>query len=318
MRVLRHYAKVPPDLKGGVVVIGKFDGVHRGHKAVVGRGADLAGAAELPLISVTFEPHPHRFFQPEIPPFRLTPFRVKVHQIAALGVDALLVLRFDAAFAKMTADEFIAEVLVDGLEARHVVVGYDFTFGRGREGDTEFLSDRAAASGFDFTSVDPVASADDMVYSSTAIREHLVAGKPGHAAALLGRPYEIEGRVVHGEHLGREIGFPTANIELHDYLHPAFGIYAVRVAVENGPDVTWRDGVANFGTRPTVGGTKPLLEPYIFDFDGDLYGRRIRVALIEYIRPEIRFDSIDEMTVRIEEDCAVALRILQTSAAGAA
>ena len=318
MRILRHYTNVPPAFRSGVVVIGNFDGVHRGHQAVIGRAAGIARRAGTPLIAMTFEPHPRRFFRPDAPPFRLTPFRVKAHQIGALGVDALLILRFDRTFSQKTAEDFLEDVLLGDLDARHVVVGYDFTFGRGRTGNTEMLTEASRSRGFGFTAVEPVASADSVIYSSTVIREHLVAGKPGHAAALLGRPFEIEGRVVGGDRIGRQIGFPTANVLLGEYLHPAHGIYAVRVGVESGRDVTWYDGVANFGTRPTVGGTKPLLEPYIFDFSGDLYGRRIRVALIEYIRPEVRFDSVEAMRVQIEDDCVVARRILKTRAAGAA
>lgn len=318
MRILRHYTNVPAELRGGAVVIGNFDGVHRGHQAVIGRAADIARAASAPLVALTFEPHPRRFFRPDDPPFRLTPFRVKAHQIRALGVETLLILRFDAAFSRKTAEAFVHEVLVDGLAARHVVVGYDFTFGRGRGGDTTLLTAAAQRLGFGFTAVEPVTSADSVIYSSTVIREHLMAGKPGHAAALLGRPFEIEGRVIAGDKLGRRIGYPTANLVLGEYLHPAYGIYAVRVGIENGENVDWRDGVANFGTRPTVGGTRPLLEPYIFDFSGDLYGRRIRVALIEYIRPEQRFDSVEEMRRQIDNDCVVAKRILKTRAAGAA
>lgn len=318
MRILRHFENIPADLTGSTVVIGNFDGVHRGHQAVIGRATEIARAASTPLIAMTFEPHPRRFFQPAGDPFRLTPFRTKVSQIDALGVDAMLVVRFDRKFSQFSGEEFVDRVLLDGLQAKHVVVGYDFTFGRDRGGDTSMLEARAKTDGFMFESVAPVASADDVIYSSTAIRNHLTAGKPGHAAALLGRPFEIAGRVVHGDEIGRTIGFRTANVLLADYLKPAFGIYAVRVGIEAENDIAWHDAVANLGTRPTVGGTKPLLEPHIFDFNEDIYGHRIRVAFIEYIRPEAHFDTMEEMTRQIENDCDVARRILKTRAAGAA
>lgn len=318
MRILRHYENTPAELTGATVVIGNFDGVHRGHQAVIGRAAEIAHTSGTPLIAMTFEPHPRRYFQPESDPFRLTPFRTKVTQIDALGVDAMLVVRFDRAFSQFSGDAFIQKVLIDGLGAKHVVVGYDFTFGRGRDGNTDLLAAKAKTGCFAFESVDPVASADDVIYSSTAIRNHLAAGKPGHAAALLGRPFEIAGRVSHGDQIGRTIGFRTANVLLSDYLKPAFGIYAVRVGLDEGPDLVWYDAVANLGTRPTVGGKVPLLEPHIFDFNKDVYGQRIRVAFIEYIRPEVHFDTMDEMTEQIKNDCDVAKRILKTRAAGAA
>jgi len=318
MHILRHYNSVPEKFRGATVVIGNFDGVHRGHQAVIGQAADIARSASTGLVAMTFEPHPRAYFKPEIDPFRLTPFRSKVNQIAALGVDAMLVVRFDQSFSKLTADAFIDDVLVAGLGARHVVVGYDFSFGRDRGGDIGLLAAKAEESGFGFLSVEPVASADAVIYSSTAIRNHLTAGKPGHAAALLGRPFEIEGRVVQGDQIGRTIGFPTANVLLREYIRPAFGIYAVRVGVETKSGIVWHDAAANLGTRPTVGGTRPLLEPHLFNFSGDLYGQRIRVAFIEYIRPEVHYDTLEEMTVQIEKDCDVARRILKTRAAGAA
>lgn len=318
MRILRHYENIPEELTGCTVVIGNFDGVHRGHQAVVGRAAEIARESGTPLVAMTFEPHPRRFFQPDSAPFRLTSFRTKASQIQALSVDALLVVRFNHKFSHCTATEFVDDVICTGLKAKHVVVGYDFTFGRNRGGDTAMLQDRASECGYAFTAVQPVSSADAVIYSSTAIRNHLIAGKPGHAAALLGRPFEIAGRVAHGDKIGRTIGFRTANVLLGDYLQPAFGIYAVRVGIETADDVMWHDAVANLGTRPTVGGSKPLLEPHIFDFSDDIYGRRIRVAFIEYIRPEVHFDTMEAMTVQIENDCEVARRILKTRAAGAA
>ena len=318
MRILRYFQETPDDLTGATVAIGNFDGVHRGHQAVIGHAADLARNSNTPLIAMTFEPHPRRFFQPEGKPFRLTPIRTKFVQIAALGVDAMLVVRFDRRFSQLTGEEFIDRVLIDGLKARQIVVGYDFTFGRDRGGNAELLAARSNAGAFDSTrssrSLQPTTSSIPRPQSGN----HLHEGRPGHAAALLGRPFEIEGRVAHGDQIGRTIGFPTANVLLANYLQPAFGIYAVRVGLEDGGNISWHDAVANLGTRPTVGGTYPVLEPHIFDFSGDLYGQRIRVAFIEYIRPETHYDTIEEMTKQIENDCDVARRILKTRAAGAA
>ena len=318
MRILRHFGNIPADLTGATVVIGNFDGVHRGHQAVIGRATEIARATSTPLIAMTFEPHPRRYFQPDGDPFRLTPFRTKVSQIDALGVDAMLVVRFNHKFSQFSGEEFVDRVLLANLQANCVVVGYDFTFGRNRGGDINMLAARAKTDGFAFEAVDPVTSADDVIYSSTAIRNHLAAGKPGHAAALLGRPFEIAGRVAHGDEIGRTIGFRTANVLLADYLKPAFGIYAVRVGIETENEIMWHDAVANLGTRPTVGGTKALLEPHIFNFSKDIYGQRIRVAFIEYIRPEVHFETMEEMTRQIENDCEVERRLLKTRAAGAA
>ncbi len=317
MRILHHTEDMPEDVRGGVVAIGNFDGVHRGHQAVIGRAKELSRLRPAPLVVVTFEPHPRSFFQPDDPPFRLTPLRTKAHHLQALGVEVLVVLRFDAAFARKSAETFVREVLVDGLAARDVVVGYDFVFGHRREGDTRLLAEFARRHGFSVAVVEPVASPDSVVYSSTAVREHLAAGRPGHAAALLGRPFEIEGRVVPGERRGRTIGFPTMNIELGEYMRPALGVYAVRAAIEEPGEAVWHDGVANLGHRPTVDGTRLLLEVHLFDFDRDVYGRRVRVALIEYIRAEQRFDGLEALRAQIAEDWAVARRILGTRAAGA-
>ena len=316
MQVIETIDAVPSSLRGGVVLLGNFDGVHRGHQAVIGRGADLA-AGNGPLVVLTFEPHPRSFFRPDQPPFRLTPALNKVHHIEALDVDGLVVLRFDAAFSNLTADEFVRRILVDGLTARHVVVGHDFAFGNKRAGTVDTLSEMGAGLGFDVTVVEPVASADDEVYSSTRIRDYLAAGKPGHAAALLGRPFEVEGPVFEGAKRGRTIGFPTANLALGDYVRPAYGVYAVLAGIERADGEAWYDAIANVGKRPTVDGTHEMLEVHIFDFEEDLYGQVLRVALIEFIRPEQEFDGLDALKAQIETDCVTARRILHTRSAGA-
>ncbi|UCH73474.1 MAG: bifunctional riboflavin kinase/FAD synthetase [Rhodospirillales bacterium] len=314
MQILRHYEDVPAELQGGAAALGNFDGVHRGHQAVFARTRDIARGAGVPLVAVTFEPHPRSYFRPLDPPFRLTPFRNKVHHIEKLGVDLLMVLHFDEDLHHMSAETFVHKVLVEGLRASHVVVGYDFVFGHERTGDTAFLAAMGAQCGFGITIVEPVRSEDKGIYSSTLIRNHLRAGRPAEAAALLGRPFEFEGRVGHGNAMGRDLGYPTANLSFGEYLRPAFGIYAVRVGIERPDGLIWHDGVASFGVRPTIGkDEEPVLEAYIFDFSGDLYGLHLRIQLIEYIRPEVKFDDLKALTAQIDDDCRVAREILARS-----
>ena len=314
MKIVRANETLPEDCKGGVVVIGNFDGVHRGHQAVIGEAWDLAQAADVPLVVLTFEPHPRSHFRPDDPPFRLTPFANKAHHIEALGVDCLLALEFGPVLAEMSAEDFVRMILVEQLQASHVVVGYDFCFGKGRAGNPDRMREWG---GFPVTAIEPVASLDEEIFSSTKIRDYLRNGMPGQAAALLGRPFEFEGMVQKGDQVGRTIGFPTANVKLDDYLRPLYGVYAVRLGLEWNHRVTWYDAVANFGKRPTVDGLRELLEVHLFDFDEDLYDRIVRVALIEFIRPEMKFDGLDALKAQIEEDCHVARRILTTRAAGA-
>jgi riboflavin kinase/FMN adenylyltransferase len=310
MRIFRHATVAAAD-RGTVVALGNFDGVHLGHQHVIGEAGRLARAVGAPHAVLTFEPHPRSVFRPQDPPFRLTPFRAKSRHIEALGVELLFTLHFDGAFAQRSAEDFIAGVVVQGLGARQVVVGYDFTFGHARRGTPALLQQQGAALGFAVDIVGPVAGAGGAVYSSTHIREHLVAGRPREAAALLGRFWEIDGRVEAGDRRGRTIGFPTANLFLHDYLRPAAGVYAVRAGIAEGGRTVWHDAVANFGNRPTFGGTDLRLEVHLFDFAGDLYGRHLRVALIEHLRPEQKFAGIDALKAQIAADAARARAVLQ-------
>jgi riboflavin kinase/FMN adenylyltransferase len=318
MRIFRHFENFPDDARGGAVALGNFDGVHRGHQALIGVAAAAAQSLGAPLVVATFEPHPRSFFAPHDPPFRLTPFRSKAQLLQALGVDVLIVLIFDRSMSHVGAEEFVRNVLVDGLGVRQVTVGDDFRFGHRRGGDVALLARMGKEFGFTVSRVQPVGAADGEVYSSTRVREYLTAGKPAHAAALLGRPFEIEGRVTQGDQRGRTLGFPTANLGLDDYLRPAFGVYAVRAGIGDGDAPEWIDGVANLGVRPTVDGEQLLLETHLFDFGRDIYGEHLRIALIEYIRAERRFDGLDALKAQIAEDCATARRILRTRAAGAA
>jgi riboflavin kinase/FMN adenylyltransferase len=306
MRLFRHHAPLPADATGAVLALGNFDGVHRGHQTVIAAAGAVARRLSAPHGVLTFEPHPRQVFRPQDAPFRLTPLRVKAHELEALGVDLLFSLHFDKEFAQRSAENFVDEILLAALEVRHVVVGYDFVFGRGRAGTVEFLQDMGARRGFGVDVVAAVAEGSAEVISSTRIREHLVAGRLADAALLLGRPWEIDGRVEHGDARGRTIGFPTANVMLGEYLRPAAGVYAVRVGIERGQATEWHDGVANIGTRPTVGGTDLRLEAHLLDFSGDLYGAHVRVALLDFIRPERKFASFDELKQQIAADAALA------------
>ncbi len=315
IRVIRHPGPGSNHPRGSVLAMGNFDGLHRGHAMLIGKVRDLARGEGRPVAVLTFEPHPRSVFLPASEPFRLTPFRVKERELARLGVDLLFIQHFDLGFAAKSAEDFIAEVIVGAIGASHLVVGWDCTFGNRRRGTPDLLRAAGGVSGFGVTVLEPVRDADATVYSSTHIRELLKAGKPREAAALLGRFWEIDGRVATGDRRGRTIGFPTANLGLDDYLQPAFGVYAVRVSGD-GPDDPLAghtvDGVANLGLRPTVGGLVPRLEAHLFDTDVDLYGRHLRVALIDFIRPERKFAGLDALKAQIAEDAARALAILAT------
>jgi riboflavin kinase/FMN adenylyltransferase len=293
--------------------MGNFDGLHRGHSLLIGRVRELAREHHRPIAVLTFEPHPRSVFSPTTEPFRLTPFRVKERELARLGVDLLFVQHFDLGFAAKSAEDFLSETIVDAIGASHIVVGWDCTFGKSRRGTPDFLRAAGPERGFAVTVIEPIRGADQTVYSSTHIRELLKAGKPREAAALLGRFWEIDGRVAQGDQRGRTIGFPTANLGLGEYLRPAFGVYAVRVTGD-GPDDPLSgetiDGVANIGLRPTVGSLVPRLEAHLFDIDRDLYGRHLRVALVDFIRPERKFSSFDELKTQIAADADRARAIL--------
>lgn len=294
--------------------MGNFDGLHRGHAALIGEARDRARAMGAPAAVLTFEPHPRSVFMPEGEPFRLTPFRVKEREIARLGVDLMFIQHFDLAFARKSAESFVDDVLVGAVGVTHIVVGHDCTFGNRRRGNPEMLRAAGAEHGFGVTVVEPVRGPDAAAYSSTHIRELVRAGKPGEAAGQLGRFWEIDGRVMVGDRRGRGLGFPTVNLALGDYLRPALGVYAVRVAGDGADDAFAGraiDGVANIGLRPTVGGLVPRLEANLFDIDADLYGRHLRVSLVEFIRAERKFAGLDALKAQIAEDAARARAILK-------
>ena len=301
---------MPADYRGAAVAVGNFDGVHLGHRAVIAKAGALAAKKEAPFGVLTFEPHPRTFFRRANGNFRLTPFRPKARLLESCGVDVLFVRRFDHALAAVEAEAFATAILAEELGVSGVVVGEDFRFGKDRAGDVETLRKVGAVKGYAVEIVAPVADSGGANYSSSAIREHLRAGRPEVAAGPLGRWWEIEGHVQHGAKRGRTIGFPTANLRLRNYLMPAKGVYAVRVAAARSGNGEWRDGVANLGIRPTVDGTQTLLEVHLLDFDGDLYGRGLRVALMAYLRPEQRFDGLDALKVQIAQDATRAREVL--------
>lgn len=310
MRIIRHTATVPRTLAGGVVAIGNFDGVHLGHQAVIGQAKGIAVGLGAPVVVLTFEPHPRSHFQPDAEPFRLTSFRSKAHHMEALGVDGLVVLHFDRRLAGMSAEDFVSDVLVGGLACRHVVVGEDFAFGRRRAGDVALLERMAEDGGFEVTPAVQVRDADGTVVSSNTIRAYLRDGRPDRAAKLLGRPWEVDGRVVRGDSRGRDLGFPTANVRFEGYLHPRPGVYAVRAGIDAGAETKWLDGAANFGVRPHFGGTEPRLEVYLMDYSGDLYGANLRVAFIAFLRPEAAFDDVGALVGQMKRDVAEARALL--------
>jgi riboflavin kinase/FMN adenylyltransferase len=298
-------------LRGAVVAIGNFDGVHLGHRALIAEARAQAEARRSPLAVLAFEPHPQEFFHPSPESFRLTPLRAKFRLLAELGVDALYALPFDAEMANRTAPDFVNDVLLDGLGAGAVVVGSDFEFGKRRGGNVTTLSYMGDVEGFAVTAFDTVMAIGTDKISSTRIRTALKEARPDEAARLLGRYWAVEARVQHGDARGRTMGFPTANMHLGHCLAPAFGIYAVRVNIlDNDRVVSRHDGVANFGIRPMYRTAAPLLETHLFDFDGDLYGKYLSVELVAWLRPEAKFAGLEALIAQIAADAAQARSVL--------
>ena len=315
MRIFRHFDDVPPALRGAVVAIGNFDGVHRGHRALIAEAKMQAEARRSPLAVLSFEPHPQEYFRPSPECFRLTPLRTKARLLADLGVDALFALTFDGDMARRSPQDFVLNVLVAGLGISGAVVGHDFEFGQKRAGNLATLAYMGEMEGFSVTAFDTVTASGDEKISSTLIRRMLKDARPEEAARLLGRPWAVEARVEHGDARGRTMGFPTANMHLGHCLAPAFGVYAVRVNILEGDRAVARhDGVANFGIRPMYQVDVPLMETHLFDFNGDLYGKYLSVELIRYIRPEAKFSGLPELVAQIGSDAAKAREILAKTA----
>ena len=310
MRIVRYIDDIEPDLKGCVVALGNFDGLHRGHQAVITKAKEIAQNQKVPLAVMTFEPHPRAFFTPNQDAFLLSPFRIKCRQMRIMGVEHLYVQRFDAAFSRQSADEFVKRFLVDGLEVSHVVVGYDYVFGSKRGGNAALLETHGAEFGFGVTAVEEFRIDDKAQVSSTTIREFLAEGSCKEAAILLDRYWEIAARVEHGDQRGRILGFPTANLPLGQHHNPKQGVYAVRAGVDRGGKTVWHDAVANFGRRPTFNKSDVLLEVHFFEFQEEIYQKQVRAALVEFIRPEKKFDSVEALRAQLAKDCTQARKIL--------
>lgn len=305
----KDYNDIAKAAQNAVLAIGNFDGLHLGHRSLITAVQDIAKDIGAPSAVMTFEPHPREFFAPEAEPFRLTLLPMKQRVLSSWGLDHLIALDFNQQLASLSADEFIDKVLVQGLSAKHIVVGRDFAFGAKRSGNTQTLQAAAEAGKFGLSLIEPALCGSAMVYSSTRIRDLIRGGDFVAAAHHLGRPFSVEAPVIHGNKRGRELGYPTANQDVTRYTHIPFGVYAVRVRIEG--EETVYGGAANFGIRPMFAVEKPLLETFIFDFDRDLYGKTINVTPIAHIRPEMRFDSLDALKIRMKQDCADARAMLK-------
>jgi riboflavin kinase/FMN adenylyltransferase len=306
MKRLAGGENVPDSLRGGIIALGNFDGFHIGHQAVVGRAVELARAEGRPAIVATFDPHPVHYFRPEAAPFRLTTLDQRERLFAEAGADAMLVLRFDETLANVTAEAFVKDWLVGQTGTTGVVTGQDFTFGKGRQGSIDTLKELGPALGMSCETVGAVMDGEGPI-SSSRIRRALQSGDCTTATRLLTRPFAVRAIVQHGDKVGRELGYPTANLDMADYLRPRYGIYAVRGRL---PDGRILDGVANLGIRPSFDPPKELLEPYFFDFFGNLYDVEIEVELIAFLRGEAKYDDLQTLKAQIAADCVTAREIL--------
>ena len=309
MRIIRDTQFVDPSDRGASAAIGNFDGVHLGHQAVIDIARTAGQAIKAPLGVMTFEPHPREFFAKDAPAFRLMNAEAKANRLEKLGVERLYEISFNARLAALTAREFAQAIIVDALGLNHIVVGRDFCFGKGRSGTSGMLADFGAEMGFGVTVADLVQGVQGNV-SSTNIREALSDGRPGDAAKMLGHYHRIEGEVIRGDQRGRHLGYPTANMSILGLHPPKFGVYAVRVDVLSGPHQGSYIGESSIGVRPMFGENVPNCETFLFDFKGDLYGSHLSVALVDFLRPEMKFDGIDALVTQMGADCARARAIL--------
>lgn len=309
MRIIRDYTFVNPEDRGASAAIGNFDGVHLGHRAVIDIAREAGDAINAPCGVLTFDPHPREFFAPHSDPFRLMSSSAKATELAKIGVERLYQLNFNAALAALTPEEFATRVIHEGLGLKHVVVGADFCFGKGRAGKAEDLQKFGAQLGFEVTIAELIEGIQGQV-SSTRIRKALSDGATRNAADMLGHWHQIEGMVIGGEQRGRELGYPTANMSIDGLHPPRFGVYAVLVDIQDGPHAGTYHGVASMGVRPMFGENRPNLETFIFDFTGDLYGATLSIALVEYLRGEEKFDGLDALITQMDADSAKARAIL--------
>ncbi len=309
MKKFDTYQSVLPEHTKSVVAIGNFDGMHLGHRKVLSTARDIALNNKAPSSVLTFEPHPREYFAPSNPAFRLTTSETRAKLIKSCGFDALFEIPFNENLANLSADDFIKQVLYDGLQVSHVVVGDDFRFGKGRFGNTERLVDMGNLLGFEVTVLAKLTQSD-LAFSSSAVREALSEGNLDLARAYLGRWHTITGIVKEGSKVGRNIGYPTANLDFEGVVVPKLGVYSVFVEVLTGNYKGHYMGAASIGTKPTFGDHGPNLETYIFDFDGDIYGKEISVSLVRYLRNEVKFKTIDDLVIQMKQDCELTLEHL--------
>ena len=305
MEIFNTLVNLPPAAKNAVIVIGNFDGVHRGHRVLLEKAAALAKAQKRPFGVLTFEPHPRALFQPDAPPYRITTPDLKAERLQQVGVELLFSLNFDWDFASQSADDFIRHILIEGLGAAHVMIGYDFRFGQLRKGTPEDIK----AAGIPVTVVEEVHDEGESELSSSRIRQLIAQGEIEKANGLLGWDWEMRGVIEKGDQRGREMGYPTANFALGDIVHPAYGVYAARVQIEG--EHEWRGAAINIGIRPMFELNAARVESYIFDFNAQIYGKLLRVRPVERLRSEAKFNSLDELTHQIEKDCRQARGILK-------
>ncbi len=310
MRIIRDPAFIDPTDRGAAAAIGNFDGVHLGHKAVIDLARQTAQDLNAPLGIMTFEPHPRAFFAPDAAAFRLMNAEAKAHCLKKLGVERLYEIPFNAALSVLSPEEFAQKIIADQLGLKHILVGADFCFGHARSGTTDDLIRFGADMGFGVT-IAPLLQIGETDVSSTAIRQALSEGRPGDAANMLGHWHWIEGEVIRGEQRGRDLGYPTANMSIAGLHPPKFGVYAVKVDVRDGPFEGSYDGAASIGVRPMFGENVPNCETFLFDFSGDLYGATLSVALVDYLRPEEKFEGLDALITQMGADCDRARGILK-------
>ena len=307
LKIVHAWKDLSPEERGAAVALGNFDGLHRGHQQVIAEAAKAALVLKAPLGVITFDPHPRRLFRPSEPAFRLMTIEQQARVLSGMGVDILYLLPFDFQMASFSDKEFVEQVLVEGLGVKHVAAGFDISFGKGRTGSADGMKAYGDQKGFGVSIAEPVAGKAGDKFSSTAVRDALRDGHPETAARILGRPFAIEGVVRRGQQLGRQLGFPTANVEIIDYVVPKLGVYATRTRLPDGREVP---GVANLGNNPTTGEVETRLETWLFDFDEDLYGQVIETQLIAFLRPEQKFDSIELMIQQIRRDETAARAIV--------
>ena len=315
MRVFNDYKNIPEEAKHSVLAIGNFDNVHKGHQEILKRGKLIAQRMNAPFAVMIFEPHPRSFFHPEEPSFRLSSLRAKIRYLDLCGVDFLFIVHFNHEFAQKTPQEFISDILVKELQIRHIISGYNFRFGKNRAGNNALLRSYSTIAGFESTDVGAITDEFGLIYSTAQIRAYIMSGKPYNAGQMSGRPWEIEGRVLNHDKLNRTIGYATAEIEINDYINPAYGVYAVRACVipssiHDTDLLELNDGIGFFRLRQTPSGNAKLFGIHLFDFNEDIYGANLNIQVIDFIRHQKKFNDVDAIKEQIQEDILQVKKVL--------